>query len=127
MSQNHLRNLEENHLASDRLDDAVRGLQRRDEARLHLCGLLEVIRHVVQQVDDEIEAVGQVHQEVVGLRQEEVLWVRHDHHLGLLKSRFEVVEMDVVVVGQECYLYSLAGLARKQLLLEHTLDGGACV
>lgn len=127
MPQNHLRDLEEDHLAAYGLDYAVRALQCRDEARLHLCCFHEILWHVIKQVDYEVIALGQVHQQVLGLREEEVLRIGHHHHLRLLQGGLEIVELHVVVVRKESDLDSLAGLTWQQLLLEHALDGAASV
>lgn len=127
VSQHHLRDLEENHFATDCLYDAVCRLQGCNKARLYLLCLNKVLRHIVEQVDHKVVAVSEIHKQVLRLRQEEIFWIRHHHHLWLLECRFQVVELNVVVIRDEGNLNSLARLTRQQLLLEHTLDSGTCI
>jgi len=121
MSQNHLRNLEKHHLTANLLDNTVGWLQSCDKAWLDLVRFYEIVRQVIKEVNDKFITIGQVDKQVLRLWKEEVLGIRHNHHLWLLERRFEVVELHVVVVCQERDLNPLAGLAWQQLLLQHAL------
>lgn len=108
MSQNHLRDLEEDHFAADLFYDAVGGLEGCDEARFNLIRFDEILGQVVEEIDNQIITLRQIDKQILRLRQEKVLWVGHHHHLRLLQRRFEIVELHVVVVCQERDLDSLA-------------------
>lgn len=114
--------MEEYHLAANMLDNVVCTLKSRYEATLPSVSPRKVLWHVVEQVDDEVIAVLKVHQEVIGLGHEHVFRICANHHLGLLQSGLQVVEVHIIVVGEEGNLSSLASHSRKKLLLNHTLD-----
>lgn len=127
VSQNHLWNLEEYHLSSDSLNDAISRLQRGNKARINLRCFHKILRQIVQKIYHEVVTIYQVNKQVFWLGKEEILRVSHYHHLRLLQCWFQIVELNVIVVGQEGDLYSLARLSWQQLLLEHTLDCGTSV
>jgi len=89
-----LRNLKEDQAATYRAREKVSGLDCRHETVVdNLCPRKEG-REGVQQAINEIQAVGEVHDEILGLRQIDRLDVSHDEHLRLFEGRPQVVEVD---------------------------------
>ena len=62
---------------------------------------LVVVEQVVEELVDEVQRVADVDNELVGLRQENLIHVAHYQHLGLLQSGAQVVKVNVVIEGYE--------------------------
>lgn len=128
MSQDHVRYLEEYHFTSDHLNDVIGWLKSRYEAWFGSMIIQEIIWHVIEEIDYQIVAIMQVYKQVFILRHENVFWVSTYHHLGLLESWLQVVEVDMTIICQECYFCPLICLASQKLLLNHTFHSwtGKC-
>ena len=60
-----------------------------------------VVGQVVEELVDEVQRVADVDNELVGLRQENLIHVAHYQHLGLLQSSAQVGKVNVVIEGYE--------------------------
>ena len=96
--------LEDAHLPADVLGHREGGLERGAEARAFGGGLLEHAGQAVEKGVDDVPALLQVDQQVVGGGDEELREVRHDQHLRTAQAALEVVVVDAVVEGEEAHL-----------------------
>lgn len=95
--------LEEDQAAAYRARKKVSSLDRRHETVVDNLGPREERWKRVQQTIHEIQAVREVHYEILWLREVYRLDVSHYEHLWLLEGGAQVVEVDTRVVSYEAY------------------------